>query len=98
MLAALIFVIYFLLPGKRITENRDDQYKRSVELEAVEAEAIEDENLGEPAEEEKRDTVERFPYVLGGINLNEEISLLEKNVLKNASLVSGGYGELYGRV
>lgn len=48
------------------------------------------------SEEAKRDAVERFPYVLGGVNLNEDISLLEKNVLKNASMVSGkGQGYYY---
>ena len=48
------------------------------------------------SEEAKRDAVERFPYVLGGVNLNEDISLLEKNVLKNASIVSGeGPGYYY---
>lgn len=48
------------------------------------------------SEEAKRDAVERFPYVLGGVNLNEDISLLEKNVLKNASMVSGeGPGYYY---
>lgn len=52
-------------------------------------------SCGQP-EEEKRDAVERFPYVLGGVNLNEDISLLEKNVLKNASMVSGeGPGYYY---
>lgn len=50
---------------------------------------------GQP-EEARRDAVERFPYVLGGVSLNEDISLLEKNVLKNASMVSGeGPGYYY---
>lgn len=48
------------------------------------------------SEEAKRDAVEKFPYVLGGVSLNEDTSLLGKNVLKDASMVSGeGPGYYY---
>lgn len=48
------------------------------------------------SEEAIKDAVEKFPYTLGGVNLNEDISILEKNALKNAARVSGeGPGYYY---
>lgn len=48
------------------------------------------------SEEAKMNAIERFPYVLGGVSLNEDIFCLEKTVLKNACMVSGeGPGYYY---